>query len=111
MLPDAGHGAVDQRQAVTPPRYGNRLVLEGLKGRETVILEFPVPPWVDRYTVAGKKYTVTFKGSTVLDIMPREVDPNHHYPLYQRNSMKAPIASMHKVTRFAADRIIPLGAF
>jgi hypothetical protein len=98
-----------QGQAVTPARAGNYLVFEGLKKGDTIILEFPVPHSSDRYTINGKKYTVIFKGSTIIDIGPR--DHGRYLQLYQRDAYRADKAPMRKVRRFVADQLVPLRTF
>ena len=102
----AGNSA---KEAVTPPRYGNRLVFQDLKPKDKIILKFPVPIWTDQYTINEIKYSVTFKGSTVIDISPRET--GEFYQLYQREHFKSDKAPMRKVNRFVTDRLIPLMTF
>jgi hypothetical protein len=98
-----------ESRTVTPARSGNYLVFTGIKKGEDIVLEFLVPIWTDRYTMNGKKYQVTFKGSTVIDIGPR--DQGHHWQLYQRERYRAEVAPMHKVRRFVADRLVPLRTY
>ncbi|HMC65759.1 MAG TPA: hypothetical protein VKI65_12540, partial [Gemmataceae bacterium] len=105
----AGAKGGPQAQAVTPARAGSYLVFEGLAKGDTVTLEFPVPIRTDRYTIAGKKYAVTFKGSTVIDIGPRE--DGGFLQLYRRDAYRANQAPLRKVKRFVADRLVPLRTF
>lgn len=102
-------GAAGEKE-VTPVRIENRLLFEELKPGDQLTLTFPVPETTDEYTINGKKYTIEFKGSTVVDISPRDT-AGVHYLLYQRDNMKADKAPMMQVKRFAADKIIPLGTF
>jgi len=105
-----GLNGADNTRPVTPSRVGSRLVFTDLKGNENIILEFPVPTWSDRYTVAGKKYSITFKGSTVVDISPR--DEGNYYQLYlDRAKYLGKTTPMIKKQRFASETIIPLGIF
>ena len=92
-----------------PPYNGNYLMLAGLKAKDDIVLEFPVSMTTDHYTIAGNKYTVTYKGSTIVDITPRE--SGNIFQVYERDFMKANKTPMRQVKRFVADRIIPLGAF
>jgi len=103
----------DERKSVDPPSYGNRLLFEHLKEGDDITLEFPVTETTDQYTINGKKYTVKFRGSTVVDIGPRdEDDPGSDYLLYQREHLtKYSKAPMRKVTRFVTDTVVPLGTF
>ena len=91
-----------------PPRFGNRVILENLKDGDLVTIEFAVPEWTDRYTMNEKVYTVNFRGSTVMEIGPREGDnPETDYILYQRDHMEGDAAPMREVTRFVSDRLVP----
>jgi len=93
-----------------PPLAGRYEIFEGLKPNNEIRLEFRVKEETDRYTIDDKEYHVTFRGSTVVDIDPRDTDAKD-YPMYQRDSMKADKAPMREVKRFVADRIIPLGTY
>ena len=95
---------------VHPPLAGRRLVIDGLKPGDDIRLEFPVRETVDRYTIDGKEYKVTFRGSTVVNISPHAAVPNE-YPLYLREDMRKDKAPMKQVTRFVAERLIPLGPY
>ena len=94
---------------ITPPRFGSRLVIQDLKPADKIIVEFPVPIWVDEYTINGKKFTITFKGSTVIDVGPR--DEGNHYQIYLRNCYRANKAPTKTVKQFIPDKIIPLGTY
>lgn len=98
-----------QAQAVTPARAGNYLVFEGLAAGDTLTLEFPLSRSTDQYTIDGKKYTVTYKGSTIIDIGPR--DEEDYLQLYRRNAYEADKSPLRKVQRFVADRVVPLRSF
>jgi DUF1680 family protein len=89
---------------------GRYLVLENLAPKDLIVLTFPIEKTVEKDTMAGTVYTVTFRGSDVVDISPRAKGP-HSYPLYLRdafNSGKAPIVTR---TRYVSDSLIPLGAY
>lgn len=98
--------------AMSPPRLGNLLVLSGLAPRDQVVLEFPVPDSTDEYTIHGRKYTIRFRASTVVDISPRSDDGLPDYRLYLRNHLRdGRVAPQRSVQRFVADRVVPLVAF
>jgi hypothetical protein len=61
----------------------------------------------DKYFIHDKSYTIKFRGSTVVDIQPRNADPKM-IALYQRESLKVTKAPMHTVNRFVADHLLPL---
>lgn len=104
--------APDKSADVTPSRFGNLLVFEGLKPKDDVVLEFDVPDSTDRYTIHGKPYTIRFRGSTVVDISPREDDKLPDYRLYLRDHLRdGRVAPRRTVKRFVADKLVPLGAF
>ena len=94
-------------EAVTPPHLGNHLIFESLDKEDEVRLEFPVPEETDQQTIHRTKYTITYRGSTIVDIQPRNSDPQKH-PLYQRDLMKATQAPIHRVKRFVSNEIAPL---
>jgi len=108
---DRGTIAVDlngkHADATTVGRY---LIVNGLAPKDTVTLTFPVRTEVDKYTIAGTRYTITFRGSTVVDISPR-FDGPHSYPLYLRNALLADSAPIITKRRFVADHLIPLGVY
>ena len=52
-----------------------------------------------------RKYTLHFKGNTLVDISPRETNPTA-YPIYQREHYKQNQAPMKKVTRFAPAKTV-----
>jgi hypothetical protein len=76
-------------------------------GRTVIRLEFDVPEQVVNYSIDGKSYSITFRGSSVVDIQPRESGPQK-YAMYQREYMRAAETPKHKVRRFVPDKIIPL---
>lgn len=101
----------DKAAMVTPSRLGNLLVFENLKPKDEITLDFAVPEWSDQYTINGKKYTLNFRASTVVDINPREEDQQIAYRLYQRDGYRAGKAPLRRVRRFVTEKVIPLGAF
>ena len=93
---------------VTPPRAGRWLVLQNLKGKEVVKLEFPVAETTEVYTICGTPYTASFRGSTVVDISPRESDVaefKNMYPFFRRDHLKTSVAPIRKINRFIADEL------
>jgi hypothetical protein len=89
---------------------GNRVIFAGLQPADVITLRFPVRETTARYTVNAQTdkqqvYTCTFRGSTLVDISPRDTSPTS-YPLYQREHLRADKAPLKKITRFVPDRII-----
>ena len=104
-------------QLATPLMSGRQLIFDGLAPDATVRLAFPTPEGVERYTLNGTLYKVTYRGSTVVDIEPRDEDlspvarasgTTRSVPLYQRDHLKADKAPMRTVKRFVADKVLPL---
>jgi hypothetical protein len=93
-----------------PPRAGRYLAFERLRPGDVITLHFDVPQSPEKYTIDYIKYTVAFRGSTAIDMQPRDSGP-HGYPLYLREPMKSGEASMHTVKRFAADSLIGAQVF
>jgi hypothetical protein len=94
---------------IRPPRFGNRLVLEGLSPGDAIAIEFPQRIWIDEYTIHGEKYEVVFKGSTILDVNPRP--KGNVYGYYNRIHYRSNVAPMKIVKRFASQSLIPLGTY
>jgi hypothetical protein len=95
-------------QQATPARAGNSLLFEQLGKNDLIRLEFPVPESQNKQKIHRTEYTLTYRGSTIVDIAPRKQDPKM-CPLYQRDKMKKGTqAPLHEVERFVADNIIPL---
>ena len=97
-------------RAVPCFRAGNYLVLDTLRPRAEIHLDFPVPVSTARYTVAGgtpeeTAYTCTFRGSTAVEVTPQDTRPRS-YPLYQRASMWADHAPIRSVRRAVPDRVV-----
>ena len=90
-----------------PTHLANYLIFENLGKTDTIRLEFPVPEETNQQTIHRTQYTITYRGSTIVDIGPRKSDPKM-VPLYERDFMKATKAPMHTVKRFVSDRIVPL---
>jgi len=87
---------------------GNFLLVDELKPGDQVVLVFPIQETTASYTVASRTqdectYRCTFRGSTLVDISPRDDSPTS-YPLYLRDHLRAEQAPMKTVTRFVADR-------
>jgi hypothetical protein len=94
-------------RSAEPISTGSHLVFRNLKPNDEIRIQFAVPASVDTYTIGGKRYTMTFRGSTLVDISPRENPPNT-YPLYLRDSLKATQTLTRKVRRFIPKRVLPL---
>jgi DUF1680 family protein len=96
-----------RRKGATAGRY---LLLASLLPNDTITLSFALPETVEKYSIAGKTYTVQFRAGTLVDINPRSAGP-HSYPLYQRAAFRAAKAPMKVQKRYVADRLIPLGVY
>ncbi len=95
---------------VHPSLAGRYLVLDNLRPKDEIRLDFPVREETDKYTIDGKPYQVTFRGSTLVDISPRDTDPKD-YPLYQCDTLRSGKTPMRTARRFIADRLIPPGTY
>ena len=60
--------------------------------------------------LTGKNYSVSFRGSTVEDIEPRDSE-HTSYPLYRVESFQLKRAPLRKTKRFMAEKLIPLGTY
>jgi hypothetical protein len=85
------------------------LIFRKLKPGDIIRLEFDQPESIDQYYVPSnqREIAIQLRGSTVLDLAPRDQDPTV-IPLLMRDHMKAKMAPMHKVKRFASENILPL---
>jgi hypothetical protein len=93
------------RQRVQPPVLGRRVLFSGLKSGDQITLEFPVEERAEKRTVYGKEYKVIFRGTTVVDISPREPGK---VLLYERASLRSAKTPTRIVQRFIPDKLIPL---
>jgi hypothetical protein len=82
-------------------------MVEGIKNGDVIELNFVVRERTDKYFIHDKTYTIQYRGSTVLDISPRNTDPKL-IPMYQRDAMKGKKAPMQRVKRFMAKNLLPL---
>lgn len=83
---------------------GNFVVVEGLKPGDAITLEFPVKEATEQYTYEGRKYTLSFRGNTLIDVSPR--DDRGFYPIYQRDGFKRAQAPTRQVTRHVSPVLI-----
>jgi len=89
---------------------GRYLEFSGLAAGDAIELAFPVKESAGTYTVAAHTpwettYSCEFRGSTLVDIAPRDTSPTK-YPLYLRDHLRTTAAPMKDVTRFVPNRII-----
>jgi hypothetical protein len=89
---------------------GNYLIFDDLRPGDLLTLAFPVPETTTTYTVnartrAEQTYKCVFRGSTLVDISPRDNAPTS-YPLYQRDHLRPGAAPVRTADRFVADRTI-----
>ncbi|MBI2193641.1 MAG: glycoside hydrolase family 127 protein [Planctomycetes bacterium] len=88
----------------------NYLTFGALKPGDVITLTFPLRETTARYTVNARtpkeqSYTCTFRGSTLVDISPRDESATS-YPLYQRSHLRQESPPMKTVTRFVPARTI-----
>jgi hypothetical protein len=93
-----------------PDRIGNYLVFDDLQPGAVLTLQFPVPEqtaeytWMARHWRSEARVRCTFRGSTLVDISPRE-EALGGYPIYQRDRLKtAGPAPVREVERYVSDR-------
>ncbi|MHB1294229.1 MAG: hypothetical protein ACYC4R_04440 [Anaerolineae bacterium] len=94
----------------SPMEMGNNLLFEDLKPGDEIAIEFPVALSEASYTAAYRTndeqtYRCTFKGSTLVDISPRDDRPTS-YPLYRRGHMQDAKVRFKDAECFIADRVI-----
>jgi DUF1680 family protein len=94
-----------------PDWVGSSLLFDGLRPGDAVTIRFPMKESTERYTVnantdKAQVYTCTFRGSTLVDISPRD-DSSTSYQLYRREHMRGPTAPVKTVERFVADARVP----
>ena len=108
---------------------GNYVVFDGLREKDVVTVEFPMVEETVEYTVpvgvyvpkeppnrdelSRTRYTCHFRGSTLVDISPRDgrrwltAPDEQPYPIYERDHYKGNRAPMKKVTRYVAPHTVP----
>lgn len=91
-------------QAIQP---GRCVMVEEIKNGDVIELNFIVRERTDKYFIHDKTYTIQYRGSTVVDISPRNIDPQL-IPMYQRDAMQGTKAPMQMVKRFVATNLLPL---
>jgi hypothetical protein len=95
-------------------RHNHRLFIRNLAPGDVVRLEFPQPVSTDHYYLPtfSHQYAITWRGSTVVDIGPRDgAFPGYppQWPILQRDHMKtANTVEVRRVKRFVSDNVLPL---
>jgi len=89
---------------------GNYLLFDDLRPGDAVTLAFPVTETTAQYSVNARTkdertYTCVFRGSTLVDISPRD-DSVTAYPLYVRDHLRRERAPEKETRRFVPDRIV-----
>jgi hypothetical protein len=92
-------------RTITPFWVGSHIVFAGLRPGDEVSVECPVPEEEATYTANGTRYACTFRGSTLVDIAPRNAPPAS-YPIYRREHQRTGKAPAKATTRFVTDRLI-----
>jgi hypothetical protein len=89
---------------------GRYLTFTELSPGEVITLSFPIRENIFEYTVNAqspqeKVFRCTLRGSTLVDISPRDEAPTS-IPLYVREYMRTNTTPLKQVERFVADRIV-----
>ncbi|MDP7398194.1 MAG: hypothetical protein QF541_15080, partial [Lentisphaeria bacterium] len=106
-----GEIRADVSGAARPPAWvGNYLMFDDLKPGDKIGVHFPINETTASYTAASgtadqQVYKCTFRGSTLVDISPRDDSPSS-YPLYVRDGMRREETPLKETTRYVADRTI-----
>ena len=92
---------------------GNYVCFTGLNALDVIRLEFPVPTMTGNYTINAQTkgettYSITTRGSTVVDISPRKKGEGI-FPQFLRDDMKAATdVRMKKTRRYVPDNAVTL---
>jgi len=89
---------------------GRYLHFNDLPADAVISITFPIMEKNAAYTInahteSEQVHTCVFRGSTLVDISPRDQVPTS-YPLYQRSHMRAAMTPIKQVERFVANRIV-----
>lgn len=85
--------------------FGRYLLIESLKAKDQIDIEFPMVEKVEKYQCEeDKTFTCTFKGNTLVDISPRSDGPG--YPLYRRDKFKQNKAPTKEVNRYVTEHLL-----
>jgi hypothetical protein len=90
---------------------GSYLVIDDLKPGAAIALTFPISESQVSYTAHHRVwrhervYTYTFRGSTVVDVSPKETNPRN-IPIFERAQMCQGPAPMKRVTRFVPNTVL-----
>lgn len=114
----AAGGPVSTKEAAKreEPRHidldwvSNRLVFSRLAAPCVITIIFPVRESTASYTVNANSdreqvYSCTFRGSTLVDISPKDADPRN-YPLYLREHMRNDTAVMKEAEVFVPETVV-----
>ncbi|MCG3149001.1 MAG: hypothetical protein PCFJNLEI_02453 [Verrucomicrobiae bacterium] len=90
--------------------WTGRYVHFNVAAGDTLALTFPIAETTARYTVNANTpveqiYTCTFRGSTLVDISPRDTAPTN-YPLYNRTALRVDQTPMKPHQSFVATRVV-----
>ena len=89
---------------------GNRVMLNAMNPGDAITMTFPVIQQSLSYTANAhspqeQTYQLLLRGSTVVDISPRDESPTS-YPLYQRDHMKGERAALKTAPRFVPNQVV-----
>ena len=94
-----------------PDWVGQYLIVQDVNPGDVVELTWPVRETTSRYTVNARSpaetvYTCTFRGSTLVDIAPRDTDATHLW-LYRRDALRgADKAPTRRIRRFLPGALV-----
>jgi hypothetical protein len=113
-------------ELIEPSSLGRYLVFENVKPESEIEIRFPIVEKVETWTLAWRenefwqectnpgtqwkpenspqKYTMRFRGNTLVDIAPR--DTSLGFPLYRREAQRKDKAPMKKTTLFSPNKTL-----
>jgi DUF1680 family protein len=93
-------------KSATTSWIGNYLVVDGLRPKDIIVLDFPIVERTAKYTMAfDRTYAFQFKGNTVVDVSPRDTNPTG-YPVYLRDHFQQTSAPMIKANQYVTPVIL-----
>jgi hypothetical protein len=95
---------------ITAGYTGNFLLFQDMQPGDTIQLDFPVPEAIEHYTIGKDRYTVTLRGSTVVDLQPRATDDDanrNKVPFFVRDHLRETVAPLQMVQRFTPEQVLP----
>lgn len=102
--------------AAKPVVIEGYLVFQNLQKGQTIELTFPIERRQEKHRIYGTDFTMTFRGSTIVDIQPREYPAISQdvqgfktmVPVYSRKAMDSDRTPMVHRKMFVAGKVLPL---